>query len=170
MFEIINDAAESYRGIIPADRWQEPYMPLDELMSEIEGCVEFQGLEQGGELRGIMGMQDRGDVTLMRHAYVRTQEQGRGIGTKLLRHLETLTHKPILIGTWAAATWAVAFYERNGYVCVSHEEKERLLRTYWSIPERQVETSVVLAKALTPWPPVSRLPRTAGCLERGNCR
>ena len=87
----------------------------------------------------------------------------------LLRHLETLTYKPILIGTWAAATWAVAFYERNGYVCVSHEEKERLLRTYWSIPERQVETSVVLAKALTPWPPVSRLPRTAGCLERGNC-
>jgi len=149
MLEIINDAADAYRGIIPADRWQEPYMPLDELISEIEDGIEFHGLEQGGELLGIMGIQHREDVTLIRHAYVRTQAQRRGVGTKLLRHLEGLAQGPILVGTWAAATWAVAFYERNGYTRVSYEEKERLLRTYWSIPERQVETSVVLAKALT---------------------
>jgi len=146
MVEIINDAAEVYRGVIPPDRWRDPYMPLDELTGEIEDGVEFWGVEQGGELLGIMGIQDRGDVTLIRHAYVRTRAQGRGVGTKLLRHLEGLTEKPILIGTWAAATWAIVFYERNGYVCVPVEKKERLLRTYWSIPERQVETSVVLAR------------------------
>ncbi len=145
---IVNDAAEAYRGIIPADRWHEPYMPAAELREELADGVEFWGWEEDGELAGVMGIQDRGDVTLIRHAYVRTTCRRGGIGTALLRHLETLTDRPILIGTWATAAWAIRFYEKNGYRMVTPEEKSRLLRRYWRIPERQVETSVVLAKGL----------------------
>ena len=146
IFEIINDAAQAYKGIIPEDRWHEPYMPLEELGREIEDGVIFWGLEQDGVLLGVMGIQDKGNVTLIRHAYVQTQAQAQGIGTRLLQHLEGITDKPILIGTWADASWAISFYEKNGYHLVSDQEKDRLLRTYWSIPERQVATSVVLAR------------------------
>ncbi len=146
MFSIINDAARAYRGIIPDDRWKEPYMPAEELRHEIEDGVVFWGLEQEGQLLGIMGIQDKGDVTLIRHAYVRSRIQKNGIGTRLLRHLEAMTDKPLLIGTWASAGWAISFYAKNAYDLVTEEEKNRLLRKYWSIPERQVETSVVLAK------------------------
>ncbi len=145
IFDIINDAAQAYKEVIPEDRWDEPYMSFEELGKEIEGGIIFWGLEHAEELLGIMGIQDKGDVTLIRHAYVRTRAQKLGIGTKLLRHLESLTGNPILIGTWTAASWAISFYEKNGYTLVSEEEKNRLLRKYWSIPERQVETSVVLA-------------------------
>jgi N-acetylglutamate synthase-like GNAT family acetyltransferase len=145
IFAIVNDAAQAYKGVIPADRWHDPYMPLDELRQEIADGVEFWGCEENGELLGVMGIQDKGDVCLIRHAYVRRDRQNRGIGTQLLRHLEAATEKPILIGTWAAATWAVAFYQRSGYRLLPEDEKNRLLRTYWRIPERQVETSVVLA-------------------------
>ena len=144
---IINDAAQAYKGIIPADRWQAPYMPREELESEIAAGVAFWGAERNGRLLGAMGIQDRGEVTLIRHAYVRTVERRQGIGEALLRHLETLTAKPILIGTWSAATWAIAFYEKHGYRALSRPDIERLLRRYWRIPERQVETSVVLANA-----------------------
>ncbi|MGD8948088.1 MAG: GNAT family N-acetyltransferase [Desulfobacterales bacterium] len=146
IFEIINDAAQAYKGVIPQDRWNEPYMSLKELKAEIEDGVVFWGLERDGQLLGVMGIQDKGDVTLIRHAYVWIRAQKLGIGTKLLQHLQSMTQKPILIGTWAAASWAISFYERNGYTVVSEDEKNRLLRKYWSIPERQVETSVVLAK------------------------
>jgi len=152
IFEIINDAAEAYRGVIPADRWHEPYMPLDALDAEIAAGVRFSGIERDGELVGVMGIQDVRDVTLIRHAYVRTAARRGGIGAKLLAHLRTLTDKPVLIGTWAAASWAVDFYEKHGFRRVSEAEKNRLLATYWSIPERQVETSVVLADAS--WPAV----------------
>lgn len=145
VFEIINDAAQAYKGIIPEDRWNEPYMPFEELMREIEDGVVFWGLEHDEGLLGVMGIQHKDDVTLIRHSYVRTQAQKMGIGTKLLRHLESMTEKPVLIGTWAASLWAISFYEKNGYTLVSEEEKNRLLRKYWSIPERQVETSVVLS-------------------------
>jgi len=145
IFEIINDAAQAYKGIIPEDRWNEPYMPFEELMSEIEDGVVFWGLEHDGQLVGVMGIQNKDDVTLIRHSYVRTQAQRMGIGTKLLLHLESMTEKPVLIGTWAASLWAISFYEKNGYTLLSEEEKNRLLSNYWSIPERQVETSVVLA-------------------------
>jgi N-acetylglutamate synthase-like GNAT family acetyltransferase len=145
VLEIVNDAAQAYRGVIPEDRWHEPYMPFDELVREIEDGVVFWGLEQDGRLLGVMGIQDRGDVTLIRHAYVRMGSQKAGVGTALLHHLEDMTKDAVLIGTWAAASWAVSFYEKNGYTLVSKEEKDRLLRKYWSIPERQVETSVVLA-------------------------
>ena len=147
LFTIINDAARAYNGIIPADRWHEPYMPREELERELADGVAFWGAERNGRLLGAMGIQDRGDVTLIRHAYVRTAERRQGIGEGLLRHLETLTAKPILIGTWSAATWAIAFYEKHGYRALSRPEIERLLRRYWRIPERQVETSVVLANA-----------------------
>ncbi len=142
--EIINDAAQAYKGIIPKDRWHEPYMPVEELREEIENGVVFWCLEDDGELLGVMGIQDKGEVTLIRHAYVWTRAQKLGIGTKLLQFLESLTEKPILIGTWATALWAISFYQKNGYNMVSEEEKDFLLRKYWSIPERQVETSVVL--------------------------
>ena len=145
MFEIVNDAASAYRGVIPADRWHDPYMPLDELKSEIADGVRFWGMADGERLVGIMGIQDKGEVCLIRHAYVRTAARQGGIGTALLRHLEGITDKPILIGTWAAADWAIRFYRKNGYVQVAPDEKERLLRRYWNIPERQVATSVVLA-------------------------
>jgi N-acetylglutamate synthase-like GNAT family acetyltransferase len=145
ILEIINDAAQAYKGVIPDDCWNEPYMPSQELSQEIEDGVDFWGLEQDGQLLGIMGVQDKGNLSLIRHAYIRTQAQKLGIGTKLLQHLESITEKPMLIGTWAAASWAISFYEKHGYTTVSEEEKNRLLRKYWSIPERQIETSVVLA-------------------------
>ena len=144
---IINDAAQAYRGVIPADRWHEPYMSLDELQRGIRDGIAFWGYGTGRELAGVMGVQDRGEVTLVRHAYVRTAERRKGIGERLLRHLEATTVKPVLIGTWSAAEWAIRFYEKNGYRVLSRPEIERLLRLYWSIPERQIETSVVLANA-----------------------
>jgi len=145
IFEIINEAAVVYKGVIPDDRWHEPYMPGAELRGEIDDGVVFWGIEKEGELVGVMGIQDKGDVTLIRHAYVRKDRQGQGVGTELLKFLEGETSKGVLIGTWADATWAIGFYEKNGYSLVSEEEKTRLLVKYWSIPARQVETSVVLA-------------------------
>ncbi len=151
---IVNAAAQAYRGVIPADRWHEPYMPPDELEAEVAAGVVFWGHEDDGELLGVMGIQDMGDVELIRHAYVRPEAQGRGVGGALLGHLMAGATKPMLVGTWAAAEWAVRFYERHGFEQVTPEAKSRLLRTHWSIPERQVETSVVLAH-----PPMSPLER-----------
>ncbi len=147
MAAIINDAALAYRGHIPADRWHEPYMPESELRAEIAAGVSFLGVERDGVLVGIMGSQPVAEVTLIRHAYVRTSERGHGLGSLLLRHLLATTDRPVLIGTWAAATWAIAFYERHGFRLVDAEEKTRLLARYWTVPERQIETSVVLADA-----------------------
>lgn len=142
---IINDAARAYRGVIPADRWHEPYMLGDELTKEIANGIVFWVAEHDGRVVGVMGMQDKGDVALVRHAYVAPTIQRGGVGTRLLRHVESQIDKPILIGTWAAASWAIDFYQRNGFAVVSTSDKDRLLRTYWSIPARQIETSVVLA-------------------------
>lgn len=142
---IINDAAQAYKGVIPADRWHEPYMPLEELEREIERGVAFWGAEADGELVGVMGIQDRGGVDLIRHAYVRTRSRRQGIGSRLLRHLERQTAKPILIGTWVDALWAVRFYEKHGYRVLGRPETEALLEKYWTIPARQIATSVVLA-------------------------
>jgi N-acetylglutamate synthase-like GNAT family acetyltransferase len=148
MLAIVNQAARAYRGVIPADRWHDPYMSAEELRREIQGGVVFWVAEEEGHVVGVMGIQDKGDVALVRHAYVSPAAQRAGVGTRLLRHVEALTDKPLLIGTWAAASWAIEFYRRNGFTVVSSSDKDRLLRTYWSIPERQVETSVVLAKSL----------------------
>ena len=145
MWAIINDAARAYRGVIPADRWHEPYMSADELKTQIAEGVVFWVAEEDGRLSGLMGIQDKGDVALVRHAYVASTTQRSGVGTKLLHHVESLVDKPILIGTWAAASWAIGFYQRNGYTLLSIGDTDRLLRTYWSIPTRQIETSVVLA-------------------------
>jgi GNAT superfamily N-acetyltransferase len=145
IFSVVNEAAQAYRGVIPADRWREPYMPRDELERETAQGVVFWVAEEEGRLLGVIGIQDRGPVALVRHAYVAPAAQRMGVGTKLLRHVESLVHKPILIGTWAAAAWAIEFYRRNGFTVVPDHEKERLLRTFWSIPERQIEASVVLA-------------------------
>lgn len=142
---IINDAAQAYRGVIPNDRWREPYMSTDELAKEIASGVIFWIAEDDGHVLGVMGIQDKEDVALVRHAYTATTLRRKGIGTKLLRHVEALADKPILIGTWADASWAIDFYRRNGFTVVSDGDKNRLLRAYWSIPARQVETSVVLA-------------------------
>ncbi|MDD4940519.1 MAG: GNAT family N-acetyltransferase [Candidatus Omnitrophica bacterium] len=144
IFEIINDAAQAYRGRIPADRWKDPYMSEDELRHEIAEGVRFWAYEKGGVVLGIMGIQDVRDVTLIRHAYVRTASRNKGIGSNLLRFLMAQTERPVLIGTWKDAAWAIRFYEKHGFRCVSEQEKNRLLRDYWSIPERQIETSVVL--------------------------
>jgi N-acetylglutamate synthase-like GNAT family acetyltransferase len=145
MLAIVNDAAQAYRGVIPADRWHEPYMSADELAQEIRDGVVFWVAEEEGNLLGVMGIQDKGAVALVRHAYVTPSLQRSGVGTRLLRHVEGLATQPILIGTWASASWAIEFYRRNGFTVVSPSDKDRLLRTYWSIPARQVETSVVLA-------------------------
>jgi GNAT superfamily N-acetyltransferase len=146
MFEIINDAAQAYKGVIPADCWHEPYMPKAELQQELEAGVVFWGFEVGGDLVGVMGIQHVQDVTLIRHAYVRTASRNQGLGGQLLAHLRTLTDRPILIGTWAAATWAIRFYEKHGFRLVTPAEKNRLLRKYWTISDRQIETSAVLAE------------------------
>ncbi len=143
---IINAAAEAYRGIIPADRWQEPYMPAEALAHEIEAGIAFDGYEvEGPGLVGVMGVQPVQDVTLIRHAYVDPGHQRSGIGSSLLQGLLRRQDMPVLIGTWAAATWAIAFYRRHGFTLIREPEKSALLRRYWTIPERQIETSVVLA-------------------------
>jgi GNAT superfamily N-acetyltransferase len=144
MFAIINDAAQAYKGVIPSDRWHEPYMPLAELQEEINRGVEIWGYEENHRLVGVMGMQPVGEVTLIRHAYVKTVKRQHGIGGKLLDHLLTRINGRILVGTWRAADWAVRFYEKHGFVLVGEEEKNRLLGNYWKIPRRQIETSVVL--------------------------
>ena len=144
IFAIVNAAAEAYRGVIPADRWHEPYMPLEELDEEIGAGVEFWGYEEDGELLGVMGIQPLGEVDLIRHAYVVPSSQGRGIGGALLEHLTRSAGRRMLVGTWAAAEWAIAFYSRHGFKPLSAERSADLLRTYWNIPQRQIETSVVL--------------------------
>lgn len=142
---IVNAAAEAYRGVIPADRWREPYMTLRELDSEIAAEVRFWGYEADGALIGVMGIQAVGDVDLIRHAYVSPGSQRRGIGSELIESLARSSTRRTLVGTWAAADWAVRFYRRHGFQLVPPECKAALLRTYWTIPERQIETSVVLA-------------------------
>jgi N-acetylglutamate synthase-like GNAT family acetyltransferase len=145
IWTIINDGAQAYKGAIPADCWTEPYMSREKLQNEIDEGIVFWGCEEAGALVGVMGIQQVQDVTLVRHAYVRTSSQKRGIGGHLLSHLRELASGPTLIGTWAAAVWAIRFYERHGFRMVSPLEKDRLLKQYWTIPERQIETSVVLA-------------------------
>jgi GNAT superfamily N-acetyltransferase len=142
---IVNDAAQAYKGVIPADCWHEPYMSREHLRHEMDSGVAFWGYEENGTLLGVMSIQDVQDVTLIRHAYVRTAYRNHGVGGKLISHLMTLISRPALVGTWADAVWAVRFYEKHGFRLVSREEKDRLLGKYWSISDRQTETSVVLA-------------------------
>jgi GNAT superfamily N-acetyltransferase len=145
IYRVINEAAQVYKGVIPEDRWKEPYMHKNELREEIGWGVQFYGWITNNIMAGVMGIQSVDDVTLIRHSYILYRYQRKGIGTKLLQHLIGLTNTPvILVGTWDSAKWAIRFYENNGFKSVSHEEKNRLLKTYWSIPERQVETSTVL--------------------------
>jgi GNAT superfamily N-acetyltransferase len=146
ILEIVNSAAEAYRGVIPADRWHEPYMPGGELDGEIAAGVEFWGYEDDGALLGVMGVQAVRDVDLIRHAYVLPASQGQGIGGALLQHLVDSSSRQLLVGTWAAAEWAIRFYRGHGFEQVGPATKTRLLQTYWTIPERQIETSVVLAR------------------------
>jgi GNAT superfamily N-acetyltransferase len=142
---IVNAAAEAYRGVIPPDRWHEPYMAAAELEAELAAGVEFWGHEADGALLGVMGIQPVRDVDLIRHAYVLPASQRHGVGGALIRHLQARAERPLLVGTWAAAVWAIDFYRRHGFELVGPERTAALLRTYWSIPERQIETSVVLA-------------------------
>ena len=145
---IINEAAQAYRGIIPDDRWKDPYMPAEELADEIAAGVVFDGYEiAGAGLVGLMGVQTVEDVTLIRHAYVAPGHQRSGIGSALLTGLCARLDRPILVGTWTAADWAITFYRLHGFKPVPAPEKSTLLRRYWTIPERQIETSVVLADA-----------------------
>ena len=150
IFEIVNAAAEAYRGVIPADRWHDPYMSLPELDSEICAGVAFWAYESEGAVIGVMGIQPVRDVDLIRHAYVRPGSQRRGIGAALVHHIRSLSSRQMLVGTWGGATWAIAFYQRHGFVLVPAEQKIALLKTYWTIAERQIEASVVLAN-----PPLS---------------
>lgn len=145
IWKIINDAAQAYKAIIPEDFWTEAYMPRKDLQREIDTGVVFWGFEEDGTLAGVMGIQQVQDVTLIRHAYVRTSSQKKGIGAHLLSHLRELAKSPVLIGTWADAVWAIRFYEKHGFRMVGAREKDRLLKQYWTIPERQSEMSVVLA-------------------------
>jgi N-acetylglutamate synthase-like GNAT family acetyltransferase len=147
IFEIINDSAQAYKGVIPQDAWHEPYMPLAKLEAEMGNGVRFYGYELAGRLLGVMGIQDVKDVTLIRHAYVRTECRAQGIGRALLEYVARLTERPVLIGAWKAATWAIGFYRKNGFELVSEDQKNRLLKIYWTVPERQIQESVVLASS-----------------------
>jgi GNAT superfamily N-acetyltransferase len=147
IFDVINDAARAYKSVIPPDRWHEPYMTREALRGELDGGVRFSCYVDDDQVIGVMGIQDKGDVELIRHAYVRTAQRQRGIGSLLLQALTGAAKKPILIGTWKAARWAIRFYEKHGFRLVGEEEKNSLLRRYWAIPDRQIETSVVLADA-----------------------
>ena len=145
--EVINDGACAYRDVIPADCWHEPYMSKEELLQEIDNGIEFWISDSPKEINGVMGIQDKIDVCLIRHAYVRTNAQRDGVGSELLKHIEKLTEKPILIGTWAAASWAIQFYQKHRYQLIEKSETPDLLDKYWGVPKRQVETSVILAHA-----------------------
>jgi GNAT superfamily N-acetyltransferase len=144
MLSVVNAAAEAYRDVIPADRWQDPYMPSYELDAEIAGGVDFWGYETDGRLIGVMGIQPVLDVHLIRHAYVLPGQQRLGVGGALLSHLQPLSTRRMLVGTWAAADWAIRFYQRHGFELLEPERSASLLRSYWTIPDRQVETSIVL--------------------------
>ena len=144
IFGVINDAATAYRGVIPADRWKEPYMPPEELRGEIATGVQFWAWVQDGRIAGVMGLQPVGDVALVRHAYTRPADQGKGIGSALLHHLVSDIDRRVLVGTWKAATWAIRFYLGRNFMLVSEHEKAELLRRYWTVSERQIEESVVL--------------------------
>ncbi len=142
MYEIINEAAKAYQGVIPADCYHRPYMPMAELREEMLRMT-FYGWEEDGALVGVMGVEPVQDVTLVRHAYVLPEFQRKGIGGRLLEHIKSLAPSPrILVGTWAANWWGIELYEKHGFVLMPN--KDELLKTYWDIPERQVETSVVL--------------------------
>jgi len=143
---IVNAAAEAYRGVIPDDCWHDPYMPAAELDAEIAAGVVFWGYEDGGGLVGIMGIQRVRDVDLIRHAYVSPERQGHGVGGRLLEHITSSATRRLLVGTWAAAEWAIRFYRHHGFEPLPRDEGAELLRSYWTIPERQIETSVVLAE------------------------
>jgi GNAT superfamily N-acetyltransferase len=145
IYTIINDASIAYKGIIPADRWKEPYMPKEELQGQIDEGVEFWAYTEENKILGVMGIQYKGDVTLIRHAYVRTSKRNKGIGAKLLNHLNAFATTPVLIGTWQDADWAINFYLKNGFRLLERAEINILLPKYWTIPTRQIETSVVLA-------------------------
>jgi N-acetylglutamate synthase-like GNAT family acetyltransferase len=146
IYHVINDAAMAYKGIIPLDRWHEPYMTREELKAQIDDGVCFYCYVDHSGVVGVMGLQDKGEVSLIRHAYVITAERKKGIGARLIQELLKDSSKPVLIGTWRAAHWAIRFYERHGFLVVSEEEKNKLLRKYWNIPDRQVEASIVLAE------------------------
>jgi GNAT superfamily N-acetyltransferase len=139
IFAVINAAAEAYCGVIPADRWHEPYMSRDALDRELTAGVVFWGYDDGAHLAGSMGLQQVRDVELIRHAYVLPGKQRHGIGSALLRHLQQMSTKRMLVGTWVAATWAIRFYERHGFALVSPQRKTELLKSYWTIPDRQIE-------------------------------
>lgn len=145
IFAIVNDAAQAYKGVIPEDRWREPYMPRDALGAEIAAGVKFWGFEGDDRLLGVMGLQPVENVVLIRHAYVRSTMHRRGIGGRLLQHIRSFTDGPLLVGTWAAASWAIRFYGKHGFQLLPRDEAPALLRRYWDIPDRQVATSVVLA-------------------------
>lgn len=147
MLAIINDAAMAYRGVIPEDCWHDPYMQAGDLTREIAADIRFAGYEQAGTLIGVTGTQPVQDVTLIRHAYVSTRAQRLGVGTALLQHLRARTDRPILIGTWAAAKWAIQFYERQGFQLIDGAKKNALLKKYWTVPDPQIDASVVLADA-----------------------
>src|SRR5659263_588821 len=147
IYEIINDAAQAYKGVIPAEYWKEPYMSQNELRGELDEGIELWGYEEEGELVGVMGIQHTQNVALIRHAYVCTSRQNQGIGGKLLSFLKKLTEEPILIATWSNALWAIRFYEKHGFRLVSREEGNRLQRKYWSSPEVKINASVVLAES-----------------------
>lgn len=160
ILEIVNDAAEAYRGVIPPDRFHDPYMSADALKREIAGGIAFHGYRDSNRLIGVMGVQDVQDVTLIRHAYVRTVARRAGIGSALLAHIMAGAKRPVLIGTWRAASWAIAFYRKNGFALIPDAEIAQVLRRYWAIPERQIEESVVLASGPVPGasaPPSNRL-------------
>ncbi|MEX2683633.1 MAG: GNAT family N-acetyltransferase [Candidatus Sigynarchaeota archaeon] len=146
ILDVINDSAIAYKGRIPDDCWHEPYMTREYLQHEIDAKVEFWGYEEGITLVGVMGIQDVQDVTLFRHAYVRTAFRNQGIGSKLIARLDQLARRPVMIGTWKAATWAIRFYEKHGFHLVDEDTKNMLLKKYWTIPERQIDTSVVLVQ------------------------
>ncbi len=147
IYDIINDAAIAYKGIIPEDRWHEPYMTEDELKKQIADGVDFWGYTEDNKIIGVMGIQFKSEVTLIRHAYVRTSDRNKGIGSKLLVHLNSISSTPVLIGTWADAKWAIDFYQKHGFRLLPKDEVNVLLRKYWTIPVRQIETSVVLASS-----------------------
>ena len=145
ILRVVNDAAEAYKGVIPEDQWREPYMSTEELKAEIESAINFYGWTENRTLVAVMGIQSFNDVTLIRHAYVVTSRQRSGIGGKLLNHLLKIAQTSVvLVGTWEAAYWAIQFYEKHGFKLLSRQETDTLLRKYWTISERQIETSVVL--------------------------
>ena len=147
ILHIINEASLKYKGVIPDNCWNEPYMSEQELIGEFNDGVRMYGYHNNNTLIGVIGIQKVKDVILIRHAYTLSSYQGKGVGSALLEYLlKKYKNSRLLVGTWKNATWAIQFYKKFDFILRTKEETALLLKKYWKIPTKQIKNSIVLER------------------------